>query len=156
MKWQNNYFSIHGEPTNLSIHQKVGGAVVIPTDDENFLLLQIVRKDGERHLEFPRGFSTKEENGNQTAIRELKEETNLDVQIAKELGVIMSDSGIIDSKISVVKALTNLDKKTIQLQQAEKIVDYMIVNLTELGEKIRLGEIIDGYTLAAYAMLMCQ
>lgn len=156
MEWHNNYFLIHGEPTNLSIHQKVGGAVVVPTDGERFLLLKIVRKDSKAHLEFPRGFAKHEEESGQTALRELKEETNLEAKVTDTLGTVMPDSGIIDSKIKVVKAFVNLDKKIIKLQKSERIMDYTIVNLDELSEKIRLGKIIDGYTLSAYAMLMAE
>lgn len=53
MKWSNNYFEIQGKPQMLKIHQKNCGSVIAPYKNQKFLLIEIIRDDNEKHLEFP-------------------------------------------------------------------------------------------------------
>lgn len=151
--WENNYFKIHGEPKNLKIDQKVLGAVVAPyyyhNNQKRFVLINIQRKDGEKHYEFPRGFCKPLEDFKDTAKRELKEETNLNARSVNYLGLVMPDSGLLSSKIRLYSAeVTEDDIAHIRLQKSEKISGVTILSLDELKEKIRKDVIVDGYTIA--------
>lgn len=67
----------------------------------------------------------------------------------------MPDSGLINSKIHLysgqVKNFTN-----IKLQASEKIVGYKLCSLPILKQTINDNTIVDGYTLALIAKLMCH
>ena len=154
MEWENNYFKIIGSPTSLQINQKNSGAVIIATDNHKYLLIKIKRTDNTEHWEFPRGFSEKNETHEQTAIRELKEETNLS-NTAKmtKLGEVMPDSGLINVKIVIILINLNFNQQ-IKLQKSEKIFDYKLVTLNQLKQMIANQDIIDSFTLAAYAKLI--
>lgn len=153
--WQNNYFDIVGEPKNLKIHQKVSGSAVIPRIDGFYYLVGIKRKDENVHWEIPRGFQKEGESFEETAKRELKEETNIEAKSLKSLGVVMPDSGIMDSKIHLF--LADCEKpERIVLQEDEGIKCYQYYSLNAIYELIRKGSIIDGYTLAAFAKVVAE
>lgn len=159
--WQNNYFDLIGEPKNLKIHQKVSGSAVIPRIDGFYYLIGIKRKDEDVHWEIPRGFQKEGEsfeetaNFEETAKRELKEETNIEAKSLKSLGVVMPDSGIMDSKIHLF--LADCEKpEHIVLQEDEGIKCYQYYSLNAIYELIRKGLIIDGYTLAAFAKVVAD
>lgn len=128
--WENNYFKLHGEPHNLQIEQKRLGSVMAGYKVQNnvrcFLLINIRRKDNQYHWGFPRGFQVKDETFAKTAQREFKEETNLQTDHLKELGVVMPDSGLLDTKIHLFTGQI-LPKQTIKLQNSERITDYRFV-----------------------------
>lgn len=150
MKWENNYFKIAGTSDSLNIKQKVSGAVTIPTDGLYYLLIKIIRSDQKEHWEFPRGFSSNKETYIQTALRELKEETNLNSneQNSKLLGTVMPDSGLINSCIGLVLIKTDFDQ-TIKIQKKEKIINYQLVTLPQLNHMVKEHIIIDSFSLAS-------
>ena len=157
INWHNNYFKVVGAPRNLHITQLVSGSVIAPwcikNNLPNYLLIEITRKDGQKHWEFPRGFAKPDEDPSVTAKRECQEETGLTAYNLKKLGTVMPDSGLIDSEISLFKGEFNDDAK-ITLQKSEKISDYRLMTLGEIKDLIRQNKIIDGYTLAAVSHLM--
>ena len=150
LTWANDYFDVIGSPKSLRIKQKVSGAAIMPIDENlNFLLIKILRKDGNYHWEFPRGFAKPNEDLHDTALRELKEETGIDGKQASISGYVMPDSGLIDSKIPIFTvgcSFEDIDEDLIHSGN-EGIIDYKIVSYDELLDM--LGEITDGFTLAA-------
>lgn len=150
MEWENNYFKISGTSNSLNIKQKFSGAVAIPTDGLYYLLIKIIRSDQKEHWEFPRGFSSTNETYIQTALRELKEETNIksDEQNSNFLGTVMPDSGLVNSLIGLVEIKTDFNQ-AIELQQQEKIVDYKLLTLDQLNEFVKQNIISDSFSLAS-------
>lgn len=147
LEWQNNYFKIIGGPHSLFLYEKYGGAIIVPSFENEVLFLQIKRNDGLVHLEFPRGFGEKGETSEETAKRELKEETNLDCIAIQELGIVMPDSGLIDAKIPIFEIEVN-DFNNIILQKSEKIFGYETADRRILRSLILDKSIVDGYMLA--------
>lgn len=151
----NNQFDVTVKPHDLLVHSKFGGSVMVPiiANNNTFILLCIKRRDGQEHLEFPRGFSKQGEAKMDTAIRELKEETNLSADIVQEVGSIMPDSGISDNKVSVFECLLDMSEQDLHLQKSEQISGIRILNKHDLLDAVKNGEIVDSYTLSAITML---
>ena len=148
MEWENNYFQIMGDNRSLSLNQKNGGVVIVAQYLNQFLMIKIKRTDSRFHWEFPRGFVEKKELQVSPALRELKEELNIqNVKITKDLGEIMPDSGVINSHIHVFEVKIN-DIDDIRVQSSEHIVDYKLIDFRTLCEMIKQNEIIDGFTIS--------
>lgn len=147
MEWENNYFHIIGGARSLKLIQKTGGVVIVPRYLDQFLIIKIKRTDGNFHWELPRGFTEAGELNVSAVQRELKEELNLvDIDVEKDLGEVMSDSGVIDSHIHVFTVkINNIDN--IKVQHSEHIVDYQLVDFNTLCKMIRQNEIVDGFTI---------
>lgn len=148
MEWENNYFKVLGGERSLKIIQKTGGVVIVPRYLEQFLIIKIQRTDNKFHWEFPRGFTEMGEPNIVAVQRELKEELNIiGVDTRKDLGAIMSDSGVIDSHVHAFEVrLNKIDN--IKLQHSEHIVDYKLVDFNTLCKMIKQNEIIDGFTIS--------
>lgn len=126
--------------------------VIIPLIEDRFVLLRQFRHAirGEQ-LAFPRGFGENGLTAVQNAAKELKEE--LDAQVAedklKKLGTVCMDSGLTSGNAIVVCAeIDGYDKKI----GYEEIEDVVLLTESEIRHMIRVGEITDGFTLAAYEM----
>lgn len=153
--WSNNYFKISGTDRDLNIEQKLSGSVIVPECNGTFLLLKIWRKDGQTHLEFPRGFQEPGEDLAGTAERELREETSLSASSIKSLGTIMPDSSISNRKIGVfLVEVRSFDGATIE--KKEQITGYNVFTQNEIEHLIANNKIIDGYTLSAFTKLMTR
>lgn len=153
--WSNNYFKISGTDHDLNIEQKLSGSVIVPECNGTFLLLKIRRKDGQTHLEFPRGFQERGEDLAGTAERELREETSLSSSSIKSLGTIMPDSSISNRKIGVfLVKVRSFDGATIE--KKEQITGYNVFTQNEIEQLIANNKIIDGYTLSAFIKLMTR
>lgn len=90
--WSNNYSKIGKNNRNLNIQPKLSESVIVPENDDTFLLFQIQRKDGRPHLEFPRSFHEREEDLAGIAERKLRKR---DMSVSK-----ISDSATLANKRS--------------------------------------------------------
>lgn len=155
MKVENNYFKVAITDHHFELIQKVGGSLIIPIAKEtnDLIMLKIHRQDGLVHYEFPRGFAKSNEGPMDTAIRELKEETNLEVDIVRQLGCVMPDSGISDRKIKIYVGLVAMNDNHIKLQASEHILGVQFFSEDKVKQLIKSGKIIDGYSLSAFALL---
>ena len=70
-----------------------------------------------------------------------------------KLGEVMPDSGLINVKIGIILIKLNFNQQ-IKLQKSERIFDYKLVTLNQLKQMIANQDIIDSFTLAAYAKLI--
>ena len=61
------------------IKEKSCGGIIYKQDENKLLFLVVVHNKG--HASFPKGHVEKDETEEETAIREIKEETNIDVEI---------------------------------------------------------------------------
>ncbi len=98
----------------MSPTEKSCGCIII---EKNKVLL-IQQKKG--HWSFPKGHVEKDETDEETAIREIKEETNLDVEIEK--GKIYKEEYIVPETGRLKEVLYFIAKKvggTIKLQEEE-------------------------------------
>ncbi|MEG2708846.1 MAG: NUDIX domain-containing protein [Vagococcus sp.] len=146
---KNKYLTVlkDNESNYIHIEQNTGGVVIVPTCNNKFLLIKIIRNEKE-NLEFPRGFSENNEDLYVAAKRELKEELNLSGSI-ESLGHLSTDTGLITDNIEAFHI--SIEKpNNIILQNEEKIISYIFCSKEELEEKIISEEIIDNFTLSSY------
>lgn len=127
------------------------GAVCIAIKEEKILLARHWRATTESHeWEFPRGMGEQGETVEQTAQRELLEETGITASTTTLLGHIHADTGILRDDIAVaVLAIT--DEKTTRTTDGE-LEDIRWVEPATLDTMIAHNEIRDGITLAAYLL----
>ncbi len=155
-----SYYDVNINHGILSLKQSTAGVVIVPTMNNQYLMIKIKRSDGRFNWEFPRGFVEPEEiNGDAVdysaaAKRELNEELNIppiDVIKATDLGEVEPDSGLIVSSIHVVNV--DISKlKDVKLQSSEKIVEYRLMDIVDVLAAVKKGMIIDGFTLSAIAL----
>jgi ADP-ribose pyrophosphatase len=128
--------------------------VTVPVCGNQFVLLKQFRHSLRRELiTFPRGFGEKNLSAVENAKKELYEETGAAVTETRLIGHIEPDSGMIGNSAAVIFCkVDNVNLKS----GYEGIKQLLLLNEDELEELIRNGEITDGYTLAAFALLKAE
>jgi hypothetical protein len=133
------------------------GVVIVPRkrypgkDDKYVLVEQGRHPIRASQLGFPRGFSEPEGTPEQNALRELSEELQATSSEKPQLiGRLTPDSGLTSSRVYVY--LIDIDDYS-AIPGTEGISNSVEMDLESLGNEIREGNIEDGFTLSAYAML---
>ncbi len=145
---------------NVAYPEKQGAAVLVllHCDNEAFVLLECnYRIFLERYCyEIPRGFANLEDRTSKlTALRELKEETGLDVSLLKsnikKLGSVTVDSGLTNNTVNiyVVDILIDTIPYLINQNREDLIAGYKLVPIQDMEKYIKLGTIQDSFTLNA-------
>ena len=111
------------------LYEKSCGAIVIHRDGDQYKIL-LVRNHNGRNYSFPKGHVEKGETEQQTAIREVKEETGLDIEIIESFREVADycPFGKIKKRVVFFMAQTFSDKVTMQ---EEEIDSYIWVDLFE-------------------------
>lgn len=172
-----------GEPLTLHVASVKDGrpgavcAVVLPghgdghtpkgtqdLSDRRYLLARHWRvATNEWEWEFPRGMGKSGETVQQTAARELKEETAL--QISEDsisiLQIIHADTGVLRDAIAVAEIRLDDSQDYLPLEGSKKpngadweLDNFRWVDVKAFREAINRGEIVDGITLSAF--LICE
>lgn len=147
---------ISNSKKKYSTVERPNAITVIPISKSNKTILLKVFRVGtqEYSWEFPAGFIDKDETPEQAAIRELKEETQLEVESVRHLGkyypVPSLMSEIVDIFIAGIKdkQLDNLGKISDKDVKGIKTVD-----ISEIFNIVSRGEITDGFTLVGLLFL---
>ena len=137
--------------------------VIVRTKEEKYFLLNRQYRPllHKTVLEIPRGFADPDDpDAAYTAVRELAEETGLDLFAAgeqscqiTELGTVYPDSGLTNNAVALILA----EIRTEQVPQLavqdenETILGHLFVTEAELSQMIADERITDGFTLAAFA-----
>ena len=108
------------------LYEKSCGAIVIYRDGSRYKIL-LVRNHNGRNYSFPKGHVEKGETEQETAIREVKEETGLSIEI-----IDYCPFGKIRKRVVFFMAQTMSNKVTVQ---KEEIDSYMWVDLEEAHTK---------------------
>ena len=126
------------------------GAVCVALASDRLLLAEHWRATtGTWGLEFPRGMGSPDEEGVDTARRELLEETGLTARTAVQLGTIHADTGILRDRIAVVEMTVEAHAG----EQTDGELGAMAwLSPERIDALIAAGELTDGITLAAYAV----
>lgn len=111
------------------LYEKSCGAIVIYRDGDRYKTL-LVRNHNGRNYSFPKGHVERGETEHQTAVREVKEETGLDIKIIDSFREVADycPFGKIKKRVVFFMAQTMSDKVTIQ---QEEIDSYIWVDLFE-------------------------
>ena len=148
-------------PNYPFIHSIKGGAIVVPYDkDGNIYLLYRNRINIGEGYELPRGFIEKGESYEIGALRELKEETGMEVTNVTSLGYLQPDTGITNNKIQIYAVLVE-KHKDYSYSDEDGGENYKIkrVDKKNLKKLIANGNIFCGLTLSAlqkYDAIICE
>lgn len=102
--------------------EKSCGAVVYKKEENNVLFLLLKHNSG--HWSFPKGHVEEKETEEKTALREIKEETNLEVSIDKGFRKVSTYSpkeGVLKDVIFFVAKVENKQEMHAQESEIEKI-----------------------------------
>ena len=115
------------------LYEKSCGAIVIYRSDNNYRILLVKNHNG-RNFSFPKGHVEKGETEQQTAIREVKEETGLDIEIIDSFREVADycPFGKIRKRVVFFMAQAFSDKVKIQ---EEELDSYMWIDLFEAHHK---------------------
>lgn len=115
------------------LYEKSCGAIVIYRNGSRYKIL-LVRNHNGRNYSFPKGHVEKGETEQQTAIREVKEETGLDIEIIDSFREVADycPFGKIRKRVVFFMAQTMSDRVTVQ---REEIDSYIWVDLEEAHTK---------------------
>lgn len=110
--------------------EKSCGAIIV--NNENKILV-IKHKQG--HWAFPKGHTEDNETELETALREVKEETNLDITIDKSIREVITYSPKEGVLKDVVYFLGKSKEENVILQESE-VVDYLWLSYEECQERL--------------------
>ncbi len=131
------------------------GSVILCKFKDKFLLLNNYRYGIEEYCwELPRGYKNKNESLEECAIRELKEEINIDIDKnskIEKLGEISVDSSILASKVAIyIIEVVNINE--LIMQKEEDISSYKWLNLNEVMQYIKKGKLFDSFSINAFML----
>lgn len=153
-KLQTPFFSLLYRDSYYVIAERslINAAVVVPeTEDGRFMLIKHYRPAIKQYsIEFPRGGRDKEEPLDQTAQRELLEETGHTASEFILLGKMHSNTSLIQSALEIYHAKGTHKITETTDGEAESM---LFVDKATLKAMVRNGEITDSHTLSAIAML---
>ena len=102
----------------ICLYEKSCGAVIFRKNKNDVKLLLVKNHNG-RHWSFPKGHIEENETEEETAIREIKEETNLDVKIMDNFREVSSYCPFGKIRKEVVFFLARTISDNIKLQESE-------------------------------------
>lgn len=116
------------------LYEKSCGAIIIHKSSENNYKVLLVKNHNGRYWSFPKGHVEKGETEQQTAIREIKEETGLDVEIIDSFREVSDycPFGRIKKRVVFFMAQTFSTDVTVQ---KEEIDSYIWVDLNDVHNK---------------------
>jgi 2,3-bisphosphoglycerate-independent phosphoglycerate mutase len=133
----------------LEVVRHPGGAVVIAMDDdEDLCLIKQYRHTANDWIwEFPAGVLEVHETADETARRELKEETGLTAGRMQALGSMLTTPGFCDERLHVYLA-TDL-RKGASAQEAHEFIEIHWLSLDKVEQLIAAGELVDAKSIVA-------
>ena len=131
---------------------RTGGIVSIPIFRGRMVLLKQFRHAHRGPMwNFPRGFGEPGIGVVENLKKELSEELDVgDIHDVRKLGVIAPDSGLTGTTAEVFSC--SIDQMRLK-KGYEEILEVQTVSENEFEQMIRDGEILDGFTLAAYSLM---
>ena len=116
----------------ICLYEKSCGAIILYKEKENKYKVLLVRNNNGKNYSFPKGHIEKGENEKETAIREIKEETGLDVTIVDDFREVSDYTpyGKIKKRVVFFMAQAFTDKVNIQREELDsfKWVDLNVVD----------------------------
>jgi len=133
----------------------VNGVVILPIlPSGDLLLARVYRRPIEAYsFEFPRGASDPGESLQETAARELLEETGYTAASIELLGYLHSNASLLSSSVGVCRVLIDGEGQSGTDGEASSLHH---VSVSQLLAMVRNGEITDGHTLSAVMMAISR
>ncbi len=154
------WFSVIREGNWIYIREKniKNAAAIIPfcKTTKEFVFLDIYRIPLKiRSIEIPRGYGSDNETSIDTAIREMYEETGIEVSKKElyKLGSIYPNSGLLSSNVDIYAAiLETCNAKITPYQDKEKIKKIIFLGKDQVINWILEGKIKDAFSICAFTM----
>lgn len=143
----------NGKNANRDVIKHPGACAVIAfLDSENIILVEQFRLPlNKTLLEIPAGKLNKKEDPMDCAKRELQEETGYVAKEIEYLGSIATAPGFCDEIIHLYKAWNlSLGEKN---EDEDEFTSVKVLNINDLKEMVKKGEIIDGKTISVLSYL---
>jgi 8-oxo-dGTP pyrophosphatase MutT (NUDIX family) len=129
------------------------GVVVVAAAGSQLVLIHVHRYAlDDWSLELPRGTCIDMETPEVAALRELAEETGILAADALILGYHRPDTSILETEVAIVTCCVGTTEST-RPDPAEAVDEVLLLEPHEVWERITSGEIRDGFTLGAMALL---
>jgi ADP-ribose pyrophosphatase len=133
------------------------GVVILPFRDGLIYLRRIFRHALRQwELECPRGFRPKGLSPSEIARREISEEIGIEIKSIQEIGTINPNSGLLVGAAQAYWVILEPGESNPNPEEGEAFGDIIPLTVDQLMEKIRDGEIRDGYTLSALQLAQAQ
>ena len=132
-----------------------GGGGIIMDSNHDIILVEIYRHPiNKTVLEIPRGAADPEEGSLGSALREMTEETGIDISGAKiiDLGIVHPDDGILAYENRLCAAILPHPFGKVSVDEAE-VQGYRIMSLPHLRDLVLAGEVNDSHTIVALLRL---
>jgi len=143
---------LNGESYREIVEHSGGAVIGALTDDDNLIMVKQFRKPLERVvLEVPAGKRDGNENGEEVAVRELREETGYTAEEIVHLTTMYPTPGYSEEALDIFLARKLTSGET-DFDENEAI-DICEIPLNEVIEMIMKGEIQDGKTQVTVLMI---
>ena len=130
-----------------------GGVCILPVHQGRIVLLRHYRHPPRAFLwEVPRGFGEQGVSMEENVRRELREEVGAEVLRLVSMGLGLPDSGVLRGKANFVFAEIEAPAPRGEAADVDGIVAQRLVTPSELERMIVAGEIVDVFTITAYAL----
>lgn len=130
------------------------GVVLLVRHRDRLALVRTYRYPlGVEQVALPRGFG-EDEDCLRSAALEACEELGVTLREARVLGRMTPDSGVLATRVAVV--LAEADDEGTGPTDVEEVSEVEWVQESALADRVAAGEIEDGFTLSALAMLWSQ
>jgi len=128
----------------------IAGVVMLPVRDDLIYLREIFRHATRQwELECPRGSMSKGLSPLEAAQEEISEELGLDIKDIHELGTVNPNTGLLVGPAKAYYVMLGPGEPHPHPEEEEALRKIVALTLEQVMEKIRAGEIRDGYTLSA-------
>lgn len=118
--------------------EKSCGSVILRREDSQFLTLLVQNRNG-GHWAFPKGHMEGEETERETAVREVREETGLDIRINTDFRYVIQYSPKEDILKDVVYFLSVVNSAEVRRQE-EEIDAVCWVELADAEAKVTFAQ----------------
>ena len=169
--FEDEHIIIHRDPvgfpggkfgTYIRIHERaiqngVAGVVILPKCGEDVFLHRIYRYPTRSwEWEFPRGFLEPGHSPEDMVRQELQEETGLTVATIEELGLVLSNSGLLSGGVKAYVVQTQATAGKPAPEAGEVIGELRRVSPARLWSMAKAGEIRDGITLSTMSLALAK
>lgn len=138
--------------SNASLNGSAG-VVLIPFTKDHIYFRKIFRHPTRRwELELPRGSRQEGKSDFESAISEFAEEMGFKYKKIRHLGEICPDSGLLADVVQIYAFMVDEESSFNPSDKNEALGELVALRGDQLAEKVRKGEIRDGFSLAALMM----
>ncbi|MBI5342764.1 MAG: NUDIX hydrolase [Deltaproteobacteria bacterium] len=133
------------------------GVVLLPVWRGKIVLRNVFRHATRRwEIELPRGYREEGQSEMEAVKKELAEEVGLEPEKIERLGSIWPNTGLLATEVAAYYVLVGGDIPEPRPEPTEAFSWFVMERYDRLKDRISLGEIRDGFTLAAFQLAFAK